>query len=143
MYKSERLVKELETIKKILEKSAGKGKVNNNLKTPYEIAVVEQLMLKEGRAYALEKKLTNYVKYIHKEYEHFDIPKFPKIIINNQKIAFFENRPLKKQQNFVQAYFSNTPVIVAILHITYFQAMIIRYRDEVINYMVLRLLDPK
>ncbi|WP_299458573.1 hypothetical protein [uncultured Microscilla sp.] len=128
-----------------LIKNAGQG-INENthtLMTPHEKQKVRQYMVIEKNAYVLEKKLNNYVSFINKEYQEFGIPKMLLIAKGNEHNILYKDDPIKSKQKFVELYFENTPVILALAYLSCFQNTVLRYEEEVFKYMILSLVDKK
>ncbi|EAY24818.1 hypothetical protein [Microscilla marina] len=125
-----------------LVKKAGNG-INpdtEQIVNPYEEALVEKVMLKERQAFDLEKRLNEYTDFINQEFDYF---KLSKLTTNYQRNLRYKLLPSHKKEDFVNAYFKNTPLILALSHLQLLQNNILRYEEEVIKYMILSLVDKK
>lgn len=127
----------------IKEVGGGVNRKGNTIVSPLVINKVHQYMITEKRAYKLEQKLNDYVVFINREFQQYNIPKIPLIANSNIENPLYTFQANRQKLDFAHAYFSDTTAIMALMYHQHFTNVIISYREGVVKYMLLNLVDKK
>lgn len=121
------------------------GGMNPQTGRPYDLVNVagvhKYMLLGAGNTslggYKLKKQLDSYVIYLNKEFGSYGVATLPKFAEGNENNALYVRQPKEKEKDFPEAYFRGTPVIMALVYLAHFEATILSYQEEVIQYFLL------
>lgn len=138
------LLNSIKAQKQYLVQKVAKG-INpqtGRLNDPMNVKGVHQyFLIREGRppleGYKLKKNLDSYVGYLHEEFKSYGIDTLPGFAWGNLNNALYANQPKERNKDFPEAYFRDTPVIMALVYLCHFEATILSYQEEVIQHFLL------
>lgn len=112
------------------------------LNEPMNVAGVQDYMLLgEGNppqeGYKLKKRLDMYVDYLNKEFKSYGIATLPKFAEGNLDNVLYKNQPREKEKDFPEAYFRDTPVIMALTYLSHFETTVLSYQEKAIQHFLL------
>jgi len=118
------------------------------LNEPMNVEGVHKYMLlgdgntsQEG--YKLKKRLDSFVNYLNEEFKSYGVSTLPKFAEGNLDNALYANQPGEKEKDFPEAYFRGAPVIMTLVYLSHFEATILSYQEEVIQYFLLNTITLK
>lgn len=114
------------------------GRLNKPLNTA---GIHKYMLLGEGNisleGYKLKKRLNTYVNYLNETFKPYGYLLYQGLRRATKIMHCTCLNLLKKEKDFPEAYFQDTTVIMALVYLSYFEATILSYQEEVIQYLLL------